>query len=260
MREWQPSDGPMPAVFLSHGAPPLFEDEQWMRELHTWAQSMPKPTGIVIVSAHWEAAPVAISSPTAHTPLVYDFSGFDPKYYAMQYQTPDASNMAERITKTMDETVVQTNRGLDHGAWVPLKVMYPDADIPVLQVSMPSHDPVRLLRIGGRLAELRHEGVLVIGSGFMTHGLPYLTADAIHLGKVPSWSADFDTWAHELVLAGDVDQLMDVSRAPGMPYAHPTLEHWAPLFISLGAGAGDPASPAIDGYMWGLSRRSYAFA
>jgi 4,5-DOPA dioxygenase extradiol len=260
MREWQATDGPMPAIFLSHGAPPLFEDVQWMRELHAWSASMPKPTGIVMVSAHWESAPISISSPTAHTPLVYDFSGFDPKYFAMQYKTPDATTLASRITQILDESVVQTNRGLDHGAWVPLKVMYPAADIPVLQVSMPTQDPERLMRIGSRLAELRHEGVLVVGSGFMTHGLPFLTADAIHLGKVPSWSADFDAWAHELVLAGDVEQLMDTQRAPGMPYAHPTQEHWAPLFISLGASAGDPAASVIDGYMWGLSRRSYAFA
>lgn len=250
----------LPTLFISHGAPPLFEDEAWMQELHAWAGRLPKPTGIVIVSAHWEAAPIALSSPVAATPLVYDFTGFDPKYYAMQYATPDASWLADRVSSLIGEPVTHTNRGLDHGAWVPLKVMYPDADIPVLQVSMPTQDPERLMRVGARLAELRSEGVLIIGSGFLTHGLPYIGADAIYRGIVPGWSADFDAWAHESIMAGNVDVLMDVNRAPGMPYAHPTQEHWAPLFVALGANAESTVTNEIDGYMWGLSRRSYAFA
>lgn len=250
----------LPTLFISHGAPPLFEDAAWMQELRDWATRLPKPTGIVIVSAHWEAAPIELSSPVAATPLVYDFTGFDPKYYAMQYATPDASWLAERVTGLIGEPVTQTNRGLDHGAWVPLKVMYPDADIPVLQVSMPTQDPERLMRVGARLAALRSEGVLIIGSGFLTHGLPYIGADAIHRGVVPGWSADFDAWAHELIMGGNIDALMDVSRAPGMPYAHPTREHWAPLFVALGIHADAKATNEIDGYMWGLSRRSYAFA
>jgi 4,5-DOPA dioxygenase extradiol len=249
----------MPAIFISHGAPPLFEDPDWMMDLRAWAENMPRPQGIVIVSAHWESAPIALSSPNAATPLVYDFSGFDPKYYAMQYATPDATALAHRISGLINEPVVQTNRGLDHGAWVPLKVMYPDADIPVLQMSLPTLDPERLLRIGQKLGELRAEGILVIGSGFMTHGLPYLTAESIHRGHVPGWSADFDAWATQLVHEGNIDQLMDVSRAPGMPYAHPTLEHWTPLFVALGAGSGGEVSATIDGYMWGLSRRSFAW-
>ena len=230
-----------------------------MAELLAWAQQMPRPTGIVIVSAHWESAPIAMSSPTAMTPLVYDFSGFDPVYYTMEYQTPDATALARRVTGALGESIVETNRGLDHGAWVPLKVMYPAADIPVLQVSMPTFDPERLMRLGTRLAQLREEGVLVIGSGFMTHGLPFLTADAIHGGVAPTWSTDFDAWAHEAMTSDNIDELMDISRAPGMPYAHPTVEHWAPMFIALGAADGDRAVTAIDGYMWGLSRRSYAF-
>jgi len=250
----------MPAVFLSHGAPPLFEDSEWMQELNAWAERMPEPTGIVIVSAHWESAPIALSSPEANTPLVYDFTGFDPRYYAMEYRTPDATWLAQRVTAALNESVVHTSRGLDHGAWVPLKVMYPDATIPVIQVSLPTLDPARLVRLGARLAALREEGVLVIGSGFMTHGLPHLNADAIHRGVIPGWSADFDAWAHEALASGRIDELMDISRAPGMPYAHPTLEHWTPLFVAVGVADGDRPTTAIDGYMWGLSRRSYTFA
>ncbi|MGI9226418.1 MAG: dioxygenase family protein, partial [Candidatus Nanopelagicaceae bacterium] len=147
-------------------------------------------------------------------------------------------------------------------AWVPLKVMYPGADIPVLQMSMPTQDPGRLLEIGRRLKPLRDEGVLIIGSGFMTHGLRYLrdwSTDAI----APTWSAEFDAWASQALAQGDVDTLANFKElAPGMPYAHPTVEHFIPLFITLGASASADQSPntIIDGYFMGLSKRSFAVA
>ncbi|MDX6212960.1 MAG: dioxygenase extradiol, partial [Frankiales bacterium] len=152
---------------------------------------------------------------------------------------------------------------LDHGAWVPLKVMYPYADVPVLQLSMPTHDPERLLELGRRLQPLREEGVLVIGSGFMTHGLPFLTREAFVDNVVPTWSADFDLWAADALARGDVDTLADYrSKAPGLPYAHPTVEHYTPLFVTLGA-ADDPEKPVhttIEGYAFGLSKRSFQVA
>ena len=256
---WTPADGPLPALYLSHGAPPLFDDGPWLRQLFEWAQSLPKPTSVLIVSAHWESAPLALSASAAHTPLVYDFGGFHPRYYTMTYDTPDASGLARRVAGTMPEPVHQhASRGLDHGAWVPLMVMYPLGDIPVLQLSMPTHDPDRLLAIGERLRPLREEGVLVIGSGFMTHGLPFLTRE-MFLGQVPAWSSDFDAWVADALARGDVDQLAGYRRAPGMPYAHPTPDHYTPLFITLGAAA-DPQAPVrttIDGYMMGFSKRSF---
>lgn len=261
-RAWRTGDDALPALYLSHGAPPLFDDGPWLRQLFDWAQSMPRPKGILIVSAHWESAPLSLSAPAAHTPLVYDFGGFHPRYYTMRYDTPDATALARRVAAAMpdSEPVHQhPSRGLDHGAWVPLMAMYPLADVPVLQLSMPSQDPSRLLAIGERLRELRSEGVLVIGSGFMVHGLPFVTRDMIN-GAVPSWSSDFDQWAADALDRGDVDELAAYQhRAPGMPFAHPTPDHFTPLFVTLGA-ADRPDAPvrtAIEGYMIGFSKRSF---
>ena len=261
-RGWTPDDGALPAIYLSHGAPPLFNDGPWIGELFAWAQALPKPKAILIVSAHWEDAPLMLSAPGANTPLVYDFGGFHPRYYTMKYETPDASGLAKRVAAMMpdgEKLYQHPSRGLDHGAWVPLMAMYPLGDVPVLQMSMPTHDPDTLMELGRRLAPLRAEGVLVIGSGFMTHGLPFVTHEMTQ-GAVPAWSSDFDKWAAEALSRGDVAELTSfASRAPGMPFAHPTPDHFLPMFITLGA-AEDPETPArtvIDGYMIGLARRSF---
>jgi 4,5-DOPA dioxygenase extradiol len=263
-RPWTPEDGALPAIYLSHGAPPLYDDGDWMRELFAWAHRMPQPRAIVIVSAHWESAPLTISSPGAGTPLVYDFGGFAERYYRMTYATPDATALADRVATMLagGEPVHRSERGLDHGAWVPLSVMYPNADVPVLQISMPDEDPERLMRIGERLRELRAEGVLVVGSGFMTHGLPFLTRDMLRGEAVPGWTDDFDAWVADALARGDVEELRRFRSAPGMPYAHPTAEHYVPLFVTLGAAtdAETPVTTEIDGMMWGLSRRSFSLA
>jgi 4,5-DOPA dioxygenase extradiol len=261
---WTPEDGALPALYLSHGAPPLFEDAGWMTQLFTWARSLPRPKAVLIVSAHWEAAPLSLSSTDAGVTPVYDFGGFDPMYFRMRYDTPDATAFGARVLGALggsEPVHQQQSRGLDHGAWVPLKVMYPEADVPVLQLSIPTHDGARLLELGRRLRELREQGVLVIGSGFLTHGLPFV--DWSNPDRVPGWSRDFDAWAAEALARGDVDELAAFrSRAPGMPYAHPTVEHFTPLFVTLGA-ATDPTAPVtttVEGYMWGLARRSFQAA
>jgi 4,5-DOPA dioxygenase extradiol len=265
-RVWTPADGPMPALYLSHGAPPLFDDARWIEQLFGWAQALPRPTAILIVSAHWESAPLSLSASAPGTPLVYDFAGFDRRYFEMTYSTPDASDLATRVAAAMPDTEPvhqHASRGLDHGAWVPLKVMYPDGDVPVLQLSMPTHDPGRLLDIGRRLRSLRSEGVLVIGSGFMTHGLPFLTREMVLEGAVPSWSSDFDQWAADALARGDLDTLASYrSKAPAVAYAHPTVEHYTPLFVTLGAAtdAEQPVKTTIDGYFLGLSKRSFQAA
>jgi 4,5-DOPA dioxygenase extradiol len=260
---WTPDDGALPSIYLSHGAPPTFEDAAWMRELHDWARALPKPRAVLIVSAHWESAPLSITS-TEPTELVYDFGGFHPMYYRMRYDTPPAGELAQQLLAVLPdgETVHEhRSRGLDHGAWVPLKIMYPDADVPVLQLSIPTHDPARLLELGARLRPLREQGVLVVGSGFMTHGLPFI--DWSRPDAVPGWSRDFDLWAADALARGDVDELARYrSAAPGMPYAHPTVEHFTPLFVTLGA-ATDPEAPVtttIDGYALGLAKRSFEAA
>jgi len=170
------SDRPMPALYLGHGAPPLLEDPEWMGQLNGWAAGLPKPTSILIVSAHWQTAPMALSA-TRPVPLVYDFYGFPEHYYELTYDAPGAPELAAKVKGLMpsNEPVLdRESRGLDHGAWVPLKAMFPDADVPVLQMSMPDLDPKRLFEVGQRLAPLRDEGVLIIGSGFLTHGLPFI--------------------------------------------------------------------------------------
>ena len=250
-----------PVLYLSHGAPPLLDDELWMTQLAKWSKSVGKPRGIVIVSAHWESAPISITSTAANTPLIYDFGGFAPKFYNMKYETPDAGWLGDLVASMMPDNEPlhrHASRGLDHGAWVPLKVMYPDADVPVIQLSMPTHDPVKLMEIGARLKPLRDMGVLIIGSGFLTHGLPFIRDWRVN-AEPPTWSAEFDAWSVEAMMKGDVDSLINYkTKAPGMPYAHPTVEHFTPLFITLGA-ATNPETPVdqkIAGYFMGLSKRS----
>jgi len=254
----------MPALYIGHGAPMMLDDPLWTSQLRDIAGKIEKPQAIVMVSAHWESEPITLSNPAANSPLVYDFSGFDKKFYEMTYNSPDATEISELVASMMPDTepVYQSNRGLDHGAWVPLRVMYPDADIPVVQMSMPTSDPARLLELGKRLQPLREKGVLVIGSGFMTHGLRYLRDWRID-ADAPTWSSEFDAWAAQALAKGDVDTLSNYKElAPGMPYAHPTVEHFTPLFITLGAATAADVAPEtlIDGYFMGLSKRSILVA
>src|SRR6195952_3418488 len=248
----------MPALYIGHGAPPLLDDPLWTSQLRSLAADLPRPKAILIVSAHWESAPLSLSATGPGVGLVYDFGGFPERYYRMTYQTPDATALAQRIEAMMPDTEQvhqHASRGLDHGAWVPLKIMYPDADIPVLQMSLPTQDPYRLLTLGSRLRELRDEGVLIIGSAFLTEFR--IEAEA------PGWSVDFDRWAADALSRGDVAELAAYrSKAPGMPYAHPTVEHYTPLFVTLGAATDTeaPGQQVIDGYWMGLSKRSLLVA
>ncbi|NMO51500.1 dioxygenase [Actinoplanes sp. TBRC 11911] len=250
-----------PALFLSHGAPPLADDATWVGQLKELAKTLPRPKAILMASAHWESAPLMLGA-TETVPLVYDFGGFARKYYEVTYPAPGAPELATRIEKLMPdaEPVARTHRGLDHGAYVPLTVMFPEADIPVLQMSLPTLDPDRLLELGKRLAPLRDEGVLIVGSGFTTHGLPFLR-DWRPEAVAPGWSVEFDAWAAETLARGAVDELAEFrTRAPGMPYAHPTIEHFAPMFLTLGASEDPERAPdqPIDGFWMGLAKRSFS--
>src|ERR1700722_12906874 len=154
----------LPSIFLAHGAPILLDDAAWVAELHRWARSIPRPTSILMLSAHWVEAPITIGA-TATVPLVYDFYGFPERYYQVSYPAPGAPDLAMRVRSLLtgfEETQDQPARGLDHGAYVPLVAMYPEADVPVLQVSLPTLEPARLLEVGRRLAPLRDEGVLIV--------------------------------------------------------------------------------------------------
>jgi len=254
-RNWQPSDGRMPALFVSHGAPPTLDDSGWLADLFAWGQSMPKPRAIVVVSAHWENAPAALSGSAAGTPLYYDFGGFHPRYYALQYATPDATDVARRVAGTLGYSPVHqfSDRGLDHGAFIPLMAMYPAADVPVVQLSMPSLAPTALLELGVTLRALRDEGVLVMGSGFMTHSFAVFSDPSL----VAHMDA-FDEWAADAVHRGDVDSLVDyLHKAPSATLAHPTADHFVPLLLTLGAAKSPTtARTAFDGSFFGNHTRS----
>jgi 4,5-DOPA dioxygenase extradiol len=256
--------GRMPTLYIGHGAPPLVDDPLWVAQLAAWASALPRPKAVLMVSAHWENAPLTMGATRSGTPLVYDFGGFPERYYRQQYRSPGAPELAADVRRLLSDQPVaeEPDRGLDHGAYVPLTVMYPDADVPVLQISMPSLDPEKLFAIGRRLRPLRDQGILIIGSGFLTHGLPYIRDFRLD-APPPAWSSEFDAWAHQALEHGDLDELSDfVHRAPAVRYAHPRTEHLAPLFVTLGAGdsSGEPLPSIIDGYWMGLSKRSIQIA
>jgi 4,5-DOPA dioxygenase extradiol len=257
------TEGRMPAIYIGHGAPPLVDDPLWVTQLSAWAQALPRPRAVLVVSAHWQAAPLTIGATRDAAPLVYDFYGFPERYYRTTYPAPGAPELAAKIRALLsgaEEVTDQPGRGLDHGAYVPLTVMYPAAEIPVLQISMPSLEPARLTNVGKRLRPLRDEGVLIIASGFLTHGLPYLR-DYRFNAPPPAWSVEFDQWAAEALDRGDVDTLSGFAGAPASRYAHPTTEHFVPLFVTLGL-TDNPASPPtpITGYWLGLAKRSIQVA
>lgn len=260
---------PMPAIYLSHGAPPLADDTVWTRELATWSAELPRPSAILVVSAHWEEAPLSIGA-TSTVPLVYDFWGFPERYYDVTYAAPGAPDLAAKVRALLAVPGLGTHdaphRGLDHGAYVPLVEMYPDADIPTLQISMPTLDPRRLFDIGRRLAPLRDEGVLVIGSGFTTHNLSLIDMHQPSDAQAPAWSVEFDDWIQGALADWDVDAILDFEhKGPAAHVAHPRTEHFAPLFVTLGATVGAdrpevPPTTAVEGFWFGLSKRSWQFS
>ena len=248
-------------LYLSHGAPPLADDETWTRELKDWSATLPRPEAVLMVSAHWEEAPTTIGATTT-VPLVYDFWGFPQRYYEVTYSAPGAPELAEDVRKLLGGHVEQdAERGLDHGAYVPLKEMFPEADVPVLQMSMPTLDPRQLHEIGRKLAPLRDKNVLIVGSGFMTHNLSCVNFPAGPDYEPPSWSKEFDDWADQMLADGDVDALLDFQqKAPAAVIAHPRTEHFAPLFVALGAASDEKARTSVEGFWYGLSKRSVQFS
>lgn len=226
----------MPVIFAAHGAPMLLDDEAWMSELAAWAKAMPKPKAVLMISAHWEDRPLAIGA-TSPVPLVYDFYGFPERFYQLQYRSPGAPELAEKVRALLKaHQIAHANnekRGLDHGSYIPLMAMYPDASIPVLQISMPGLDTKALYAMGRALAPLRREGILIFGSGFITHNMRF----AFQRGT-PAWAKEFDQWTAETLKKSDIDALLDFQKkAPGANLALPTWEHFAPLIVSAGAAS-----------------------
>lgn len=252
----------MPVIFLAHGAPPLLDDPVWVRQLADWAKALPRPKAVLMVSAHWERRPTTIGATTT-VPLYYDFYGFPRRYYEVTYPAPGAPALAKRVVDLLASaglpTTAEPTRGLDHGAYVPLVAMYPEADVPVLQISMPSLDPRALFDMGRLLAPLRDEGVLIVGSGFLTHNMRY----AFVRDDTPQWASEFDAWAAEALARHDTDALVDFERkAPAARVALPTTEHYVPALVAAGAATtADAVTFPITGW-WldgAFTKRSVQF-
>ena len=230
---------------MSHGAPLLAIDSHKGAPLQELATRLPRPQGVLAVSAHWEAAPVTIGS-TQTLPLIYDFGGFPQALYEVQYPAPGAPQLADAVTKLLGvDTVLrkQEKRGLDHGTWTPLVHLFPEADIPVLQISLPSAFRAQaIFQLGQQLAPLRDEGILLMGSGNMTHNLGAIRPD----GSEPeAFAAEFDDWSRDILTRSDFDSLLAYrEQAPAFVHNHPTEEHWLPLIFA--AGAANAAAPEVS--------------
>ena len=252
-----------PSLFISHGSP-MFALEPGLLgpNLRAIGQSLRGISAVLVVSPHWQTRGVHVGSRAAPE-TIHDFGGFPPPLYQLQYPAPGAPGLARDAARLLAsagfEVALDERRGLDHGAWVPLRYLFPDADVPVFQVSLPqSIDAAGTLRMGQALAPLRERGVLVIGSGSLTHNLYEFRQ---HI-RDPEYAQQFADWARDAVAARDVEALVDYRRrAPHGERAHPTEEHYLPLLVAVGASSADDAALVVEGGMtYGvLSMDSFAF-
>jgi 4,5-DOPA dioxygenase extradiol len=231
----------LPSLFLSHGAPTLPLNDTPAREfLSKLGGNLPRPKAILVVSAHWEAERPAVSA-VAWNETIHDFCGFPRALYDLRYPAPGSPQLAHEIATRLRsagiDCDVDNKRGLDHGAWVPLSLIYPGADIPVVELSVqPQFGPEHHLRIGRALAPLRDQEVLIIGSGSFTHDLSEFRGHQLNEAS-PAWVNQFADWFDAALTEGRTDDLVHYAdRAPYARKNHPTEEHLLPLFVALGAG------------------------
>ena len=229
----------VPAIFVSHGSPTLpFDDVPARNFLRGLGDKLGTPKAVLVSSAHWDTATPALNA-VARNGTIHDFYGFPKPLYELRYDAPGSPALAARAVSLLAaaglNADIDVERGLDHGAWVPLMLMYPGADIPVLQLSVQSHGgAAHHIALGRALAPLREEGVLILGSGGFVHNLRMIDWNG---GPEPEWSRAFAAWTHEKLLARDEAALADYRRrAPMAAQAHPTEEHFMPLFVTYGAG------------------------
>jgi 4,5-DOPA dioxygenase extradiol len=241
-------------------------DSAARRFLQGLGQSLPRPDAIVVVSAHWETAGAPAVSLAAKPETIHDFGGFPQALFNIRYPANGAPEVAEHAAALFEAAGIavgrSAQRGLDHGAWVPLSLMYPDADVPVLQVSLVrGASPAAHEKLGQALAQLRHEGVLVIGSGSLTHNLYEFRGQPVD-APAPHWVSEFERWMRERLEAGDSAALLDYrNRAPSAKENHSTEEHLLPLFVAMGAaGVGAKAQLLHSSFEHGvLAMDAYAF-
>lgn len=234
-----------PVLFVSHGAPSLIIDNTPARDfLRDFGATLGRPRALLVVSAHWETATPTVSTATSPE-TIYDFRGFSPELYTLRHPAPGAPDVAEEVAAALADAglpCARSDRGLDHGAWIPLKLMNPEADIPVLQLSIVhGGSPALHVALGAALAPLRDKGVLILASGSMTHDLKsFFTGRPGLDDPAPDWVSAFGDWTAERVEAGDVAALVDYrARGPHAARNHPTEDHILPLHVALGAAAGD---------------------
>jgi 4,5-DOPA dioxygenase extradiol len=232
----------LPTLFVSHGSPMLALQPGATGAMFTaLGRTLPKPRAILVISAHWMSEEREVSSATGQ-PIMHDFGGFPEALYRLDYPAPGAPDLALRVADLLQASGqairISNKRGLDHGAWVPLRMLYPDADIPVTQLSLRRADrPVDVLQAGRALRQLSDEEVLLMGSGSFTHNLYELRPSETEL-ETPAYVREFSDWMRERIARGDVDALLAYRKsAPHAQRAHPTDEHLLPLFAALGAAS-----------------------
>lgn len=232
---------PLPSLFISHGSPMLaLRDSPARRFLSELGQSLARPRAILVASAHWETGATPSLSFAEQPQTIHDFGGFPAELFAIQYAAPGAPELAQRAAGLLQDAGVgvkrSPDRGLDHGAWVPLRLMYPEADIPVTQISiLHGATPADHEKIGAALTALRDEGVLVIGSGSLTHNLAEITLGEPDIAA-PFWVTEFGDWMNTMLEGSQHEALRDYRRlAPHAARNHPTEEHLLPLFLAMGA-------------------------
>ncbi len=240
----------MPSLFLSHGAPTLpLTDTPARTFLREAGATLPRPRAILVVSAHWETAVPTVNA-VDRNETIHDFYGFPRPLYDMRYPAPGAPDVAARVAELIKADglacQIDTKRGLDHGAWVPLILMYPQADIPVLQLSVQPHlGPAHALRVGRAIAGLRAEGVLIIGSGSFTHDLSEFRGHDVN-DPAPDWVNAFADWFDERLRDQRLADLIDYRRqAPYGAKNHPTEEHLLPLYTAMGAAGEHPRATRL---------------
>ena len=240
-----------PALFVSHGSP-MFALLPGMLgpNLAALGRQLDGLQAIVVVSPHWQTRRVRVTATTAPE-TIHDFGGFPAALYTLQYTPPGAPALADEIIALLGAAGIEADldpgRGLDHGAWVPLRHMKPGADIPVVQVSLPiDTDTAGALQLGQALAPLRDRGVLVLGSGSLTHNLSEFRQEV----RDPEYAQAFADWAADAVARRDIDALVDYrARAPFAARAHPTEEHYLPLLVAIGASEDGDDATLVDGGM-----------
>jgi 4,5-DOPA dioxygenase extradiol len=255
-----------PALFVAHGSPAAALDkDEYAQTLGRFAREFPKPRAIVVVSAHWEAhRPLRVTAGTRPS-LIYDFGGFPDELYRLTYAAPGEPVLAAEIVQLLTDQGLSAEldheRGWDHGVWIPLRFLYPAADVPVVELALPKpRTPAQLLEMGEALSPLRERGVLIVGSGGLVHNL-----QRIQLGlkdaPVAAWARAFDDWARDRLAALDVEALASYrTRAPYADLAVPTPEHLDPVFVVLGSGRdGEKPVNVFEGFHHGsLSMRTFA--